>query len=690
MKVAALVIALGAATLPLLAQETVNVHLIEVPVTVIDREGNPIRGLTSANFQIFDDGKRQEITAFEAIDFASATAPVSAISPINPSARRSFLLLFDLGYSDVKSLERSRIAARQFLDANVQPRDLVAVGLIEPEKGFHLLTAFTTDRGMVAAAIARPKMYKGVDPLQLSDVDAFGNSVGGTSDTPAPDSSGGGSANSREADAELAEIKDMTARNNRDFATARIVSQVNSLGALATALRSVPGRKQVVLLSGGFDPSLIRGRSGRGSMRADMADMQKAISGQAYLTDNDARFGNTASLNILDEMVKLFKQSDVVMNAIDIGGIRVDGDGNSRLSTVSNDGLHLLADPTGGTVFENTNNLHGNFERMMREQEVVYVLAFHAQATKPGKLHNLTVKTVSVPGSQVHSRNGYAEAKPETTVERVLSNAEIIVNDIPQHDVRIASLAAAVPAANRAQVSLFVEINGEDLLRDATKPVPADIFIYAFDEQGIVRDRLFQRINVDPSKATAAVKRGGIKYFATLALPPGRYAIRTLVALPETQRRGFSRTELVVPAATDMAVLPLLFLDGPGQWSLLKGVQHDAASYPFQLNGEPFVPSAAPLLKGTEEREFVLFLYNASAEEMMMQATVTDMAGATHPASPSLAREIHGEGVTKLVFQYQPVGVPAGPATLDLTLHKKGSPEMHRASIPMIVRSDRD
>ena len=79
-------------------------------------------------------------------------------------------------------------------------------------------------------------------------------------------------------------------------------------------------------------------------------------------------------------MNKIFKQSDVVLNAIDIAGITVDGDpGRPRGSNVSNDGLHLLADATGGTVFENSNDLHGNFERMMREQEVVYVLAFQAE-----------------------------------------------------------------------------------------------------------------------------------------------------------------------------------------------------------------------------------------------------------------------------------------------------------------------
>ncbi len=168
-------------------------------------------------------------------------------------------------------------------------------------------------------------------------------------------------------------------------------------------------------------------------------------------------------------------------------------------------------------------------------------------------------------------------------------------------------------------------------------------------------------------------------------MPPGRYAIKALVTMPGTERRGFARTELVVPAQNDMAVMPLLFFDKPGQWAMLKGVQRGSAPYPFQLNGEPFVPSASPTFHAAEEREFALFLYNAVAEDLMMQATVTDASGKTHPADPSLARQIQGEGVTKLVFQYQPAGLPAGPATLEMTLHKKGSTETSRASIRVMV-----
>src|SRR5438105_8964886 len=78
--------------------ETINVHVVEVPVTVVDRDGNPVRGLSEANFQVFDDGKKQALTSFDAIDFASPEV-LKAISPLNPAARRTFLLLFDLSYS---------------------------------------------------------------------------------------------------------------------------------------------------------------------------------------------------------------------------------------------------------------------------------------------------------------------------------------------------------------------------------------------------------------------------------------------------------------------------------------------------------------------------------------------------------------------------------------------------------------
>ena len=63
--------------------ETVNVHLVEVPVTVVARDGNPIRGLTKSDFEIFDQGKAREIATFDRVDFASSES-LQKMSPLNP------------------------------------------------------------------------------------------------------------------------------------------------------------------------------------------------------------------------------------------------------------------------------------------------------------------------------------------------------------------------------------------------------------------------------------------------------------------------------------------------------------------------------------------------------------------------------------------------------------------------------
>src|SRR5882762_9558198 len=99
--------------------ETVNVRIVEVPVSVVVSSGNPSRGLTTANFEVYDAGKKQAITSFDKVDFGSKEV-VSAISPMNPSARRSFLLLFDLGYSSPRSLVRAQEAARRFVTTAVR------------------------------------------------------------------------------------------------------------------------------------------------------------------------------------------------------------------------------------------------------------------------------------------------------------------------------------------------------------------------------------------------------------------------------------------------------------------------------------------------------------------------------------------------------------------------------------------
>src|SRR5436305_5372370 len=96
--------------------ESITVQYVEVPVTVVDRAGSPIRGLTQANFEILDEGKKRSVAGFESIDFSTRDA---AAPPITAAARRNFLLLFDLSFSAPSSLSRAQAAAREFATKTV-------------------------------------------------------------------------------------------------------------------------------------------------------------------------------------------------------------------------------------------------------------------------------------------------------------------------------------------------------------------------------------------------------------------------------------------------------------------------------------------------------------------------------------------------------------------------------------------
>lgn len=664
-------------------RETIHVNLVEVPVTVVSRGGDPVRGLKLENFELLDGGHPRPITTFDVIDFASPDSKKT--SPLNPVARRSFLLLFDLSFSSPLGRTKAEEAALNFIARSMQRRDQAAIGTIDVEHGFRLLTAFTTDRTLLMAAIKSPSNFRSSDPLQIAGTQI--TELAPSSSVQADASKTDDKVVTSEASSIMAEIQRGQNRLNDQFNRSRIERQVTLLGGLARTLRMLPGRKQVVFFSEGFDPRLVRGRDVRASSDA-MDEATNEEHGEVWKIDTDTRYGDTRSLSVVEEMARMFRGSDVVLHAVDIQGVRVQNDVQSGATINSNDGLFLLSKPTGGEVFRNSNDLRSDLERMLRQQEVVYVLGFQAPTTMPGKFHDLKVRLKGVPGAQVFHRAGYYEAGGENALERVLSNAEIVLNDLPQTDVPIAALAVPFPTAGNAQVPVILEIGGAGLVRDAkSNVINADIFIYAFDEDGLVRDRMFQRLALDLSKVGEKLNESGIKYYATLSLPPGNYAIRSLVRVVETERRGYARTDVVVPPSSDVAVLPPFFFEEPGKWLMVKGASHDPShsAYPFQINGEPFIPAAAVEVKNGQPRQFAVFVYNATPDEVAWESSVSDASGGSHPATPRLLKELAGSDVTKMMFQYSPDALERGAARLDFTVHKKGSADARKASMPFMV-----
>jgi VWFA-related protein len=659
-------------------RETVNVNFVEVPVTVLDRNGNPVRGLTADRFEILDQGKSRPITSFDAIDFTSPQS-LKSTSPLNPVIRRSFLLLFDLSFSSPVGRMKAQEAARNFLARGMHRQDLAAIGTIDVQRGFRLLTAFTTDRNLHTAAISNPVSFRSSDPLQIAGQLGF--------ELPQQQTS---QATRRDRDVSediLAEIVREQTRLNESFNRGRIDREVKLLSALAHTLRMLPGRKQVVFFSEGFDPRLIEGRDVR-AFQETMQELTQAEHGEVWKVDTDLRYGSSASLALVDEMAKICRASDVVLHAVDIQGVRVDNDIEKGAIINSNAGLFLLSRPTGGEVFRNSNDLSANLEQMLRHQEVIYVLGFQPPITAPGKFHELKVRVKDVPGARVLHRTGYYERGAESSMERVLTAAEIVLNDTPQPDIGLAALVASFPTVANAQVPVILEINGPDLLQNVkSTTVPVEIYLYAFDEDGLVRDRMFQRFSIELAKLGDKLRQSGIKYYATLSLPVGRYAIKTLVRVPETERKGFARVDMVVPSGTEVAVLPPFFFEEPGKWVMVRGGSHDPtkAGYPFQINGEPFIPTAAVHVRSGEPRQFAVFVYNASPDELAWETSGRDAQGTSLATDAKLLKELQGGEVTKLMFQYAPSEQDHAIQRLDVTIRKKGSSDERKASVPLTV-----
>ncbi|HVT43459.1 MAG TPA: VWA domain-containing protein [Thermoanaerobaculia bacterium] len=668
------------------AAATVQVNLVEIPVNVIDRSGNPIRGLEPENFEVYDDGQRRRITHFEEIDLATISTAEPELSMA--AARRNFMILFDLSHSSPSTILRGRDAAREFIHS-LPRQDLASVATYSVEDGFRIVTAFTTDRDHLLNAVRTlgfTRFYQTLDPLQLSGAPGMAESRG------IPD---------HFVQMELEEIAKLAQSriqaNEDNIRRNRIERQLESFGNLARLLNSVRGRKQILLLSEGFDSRLVQGREKWNTQQVQL-EQDALMRGEVWRVDNDDRFGSSKALNDLRKMGRLFRASDVVLHAIDIKGLRAPNDPRSGSQNTSNESLFLISRPTGGDVFKNSNDLADSFARMLKQQEVVYILGFQtAPSGNPGKFHDLKVevRVVGHSGLRVSHRAGYYEPRLQVNaVEQMLSATDILMNDIPFQDVRTSVLAAPfVQKEGNAEVPVIVEMSGKSLLdRVPGDVVNGELFIYAFDANGSVKDYLFQIFSLDLTKVRGVLSNSGLKYYGTLSLPPGDYAVKTLVRVLESGHNGFTRTAVRVPEYGEQAILPPLWFEEPDQWILLRGVSKAGGDmvYPFTLAGESFIPSARPRLALGTTHRLAMFTYNLPGEEMKLRARLDAADGSQQsPELDLVGRTVAGpNGAVKVLLEFTPEGIAPGHYSLHVVF--RSAEREVEASLPLQIVSAGD
>src|SRR5215213_2441223 len=240
--------------------ESTQVVVVEVPVQVI-RDGEPVRGLTAADFEVFDGRDKQAVTGFEVVDLAELGGDALAKAELPLSARRHFLVLFDLTFSSAKALVQARAAALDMVEA-LHPTDLVAVGTWSTRRGPQLVLGFTSDRRQIAAALetlGAPELLdnQAPDPLRLALVEGRDtNSVMGQAETNATAAKGGRDALAEEV---LQTISRMTEEARTVELSVAVRDMSRSMTDFARIMGGIQGRKHVVWLSEGFDPSVLQG-----------------------------------------------------------------------------------------------------------------------------------------------------------------------------------------------------------------------------------------------------------------------------------------------------------------------------------------------------------------------------------------------------------------------------------------------
>jgi VWFA-related protein len=395
------------------------VELVTVDAVVLDRQGQPVPGLTRDDFVVSEDGKPLEIAHFEAFVDEPAKADAAAPSVVasnEPSARsngRAFaIILDDIRIPSVR-MQAARQAAVSFLERSVRDGDEVTVGTTSgdawwsaqiPEGREDLLAVLGRVKGRYVEATSLDRMSE-YEAFWINNHESSPSMAALVPDR--PDSAPAGPAGPTEAnpgdsikervkerwkDLNLCTgtscegmVRDQAAdldgnRHGRTELTLRAVRRG------VEALASVRGRKSLLLLSEGFID--------------DSTSDVRAVETAAHEANTAVYFVDTQGLVALPGGASAADSEPLTP-------MRDRLNMSFEESALESAGASALADETGGFSVKNTNDLAAGADRIANESRVFYLLGFYPPERKSTREWRKLRVEVKRPGLTVRARRGY-------------------------------------------------------------------------------------------------------------------------------------------------------------------------------------------------------------------------------------------------------------------------------------------
>lgn len=400
--------------------EKIDVRVVNVDVTVLGRDGRPVTDLERDDFEIYEDGVRQEISGFYTIKDAAVRALESGDFTAEPAVRfrRKMVLIFDNNSMSKRDRDRAIDYVNDFIDNQFSEDyewSVVAVG----GSDVRTLQPFTNDKEAIRAALLHVRgmptfeLQRSIDRSLLDDPGRAG----------LRDSDGQRGSSSIRGGYDFSQ----TARfAGREQTMRNLMASTNTAQGIIQTCRAYtvsPGKKVMLLLTGGIDMNTTFSafESGRDpklrEMRRELEEVFEIV----------VREANAANFNIYvvraSGLESMAGQHDVANRSAGLGGSMRNpffGDGFEAPSDVKDlDSASLtLALGTGGRYLPG-NSMSESLGRVEDATSNFYSLAYRPGGEEDGRYHSIDVK-VNRPGVSVQHRAGYYAFDEHQRLKRTL------------------------------------------------------------------------------------------------------------------------------------------------------------------------------------------------------------------------------------------------------------------------------
>ncbi len=589
-------------------------QLVVETVTVKDKDGKAIEGLTAKDFTITEDNVPQTVafceyekfTDLEAAELQRRPEPTAApadekpgVAPVTdtqimPEApgdihyrdKRMIALYFDMTGMPEADQFRAQYAGVKFIKTRMQPADMLAV--IKFSDGVKVLQDFTGDRD---------KLLKALDNLKIGEGQGFDEAFNDDSSSDTGTAFG-------EDDSEFNLF-------NTDRQLAALQTTVKMLSALNE-------KKVLVYFTSGLN------LNGTDNQAQYQATVNSAVRANVSFWTVDAR-GLVASAPLGDAT----RGSQ--------GGLGM-YNGAAALAMQSNlqksqDSIYGLATDTGGKALLDNNELATGIVNAEQSITSYYILGYYSKnEALDGKFRRIKITYTGDPGAKLSYRAGYFANKTFnkfTTSDKERQLQDALMMGDPITDLTIA-MEVNFFRLNSAEyyVPVTFKIPGSELAlarRGGAEHTVIEFIGELKDEYNSTIENVRDHVDKKLTGQTAAqLARQPIQYQTAFTILPGGYTLKVLARDDETGRIGTYIAKFVVPNLDkEVKRIPISSVVLSGQRAAIsdaffnvKDKKAGSSVNPLIQDGMQVVPSVTRVFSKSRDLYVYLQAYERGAATM--------------------------------------------------------------------------